>query len=203
MNALDGPPWPSTEWVSQAVREGRGWVEVGPEVPLDDGHPAAMLDFLRFLRDATTHGLQVAWRSHLGTGVPIAAIAHLPPPNGGTDLALNPAAAVWRERFRPDSFIWRQGPGFILLMDTRPGGPPRRYRLTEPDVLHVFQQLQTPRAFAEPRLEAPIAALDGARAVLKLDGLALALPVHQIRPPVVYRRTMHTFASAFDVPVES
>jgi hypothetical protein len=203
LNAVGGPPWPTADWISRLIADGEGRVDVDPEVALDDREPDATVDFLRFLRDATTQGLRVNWRARIGTGLSIASIAHLPPPSGGAGLALNPAVSAWRERFRPDAFVWRQGPGFILLMDSRPGAPRRRSRLVDAEVLSLFHDLQTPKKCPGNESRSALKALEDEHAVLELGSLVLALPVRQTRPPIVYRRAMHTFQSAFDAPGRS
>src|SRR5438132_3550007 len=174
-------------------------VDVEGEIAIDAGDPVAMLEFLRFLRDAAAARRDVLWRAKLGSGVPIASITHLPPPAGGTGLALNPAVSVWREYYRPDRFTWRSGPGFVLLLDTRPGAPPRRGHLRDPDVLQLFHQAQAPTACSAISSSAALETLESEGVLLRLGDMVLALPVRQRRPPIIYRRAMHTFESAFEI----
>jgi hypothetical protein len=173
-------------------------ITVADEVRIDSSDPPVILEFLRFLREASAARTNVSWRARLGHGVPIAAITHLPPPAGGSGIALNPAVSVWREHYRPDRFVWRAGPGFVLLLDTRPGAPPRRGHLREPDVLQLFHQAQVPTACSAIRSSAALETLQSEGVLLQLGDMVLALPVRQRRPPIIYRRAMHTFESAFE-----
>jgi hypothetical protein len=195
-SCLHGPPWPDERALAQLVSAGIGEVEVESEIPLDAALPVDTLNFLRLLRDATAVGVWVRWRARLGTGLSVTSICHLPPPSGGTGLALNPAVAAWRESFRPDRFTWRAGPGFVIITDLR-GGDVTRTRLDDRTVLAAYERLLAPTAVADIS-DAAFELLHGRAIVLRLGDVALALPVRQRRPPILYRRSIHSFQAVFE-----
>lgn len=76
------------------------------------GADGGILHFLRFLREAASHDINVVWESAGDLGCDTRLLYHLPPPAG------NPA---WRSAYRYGLFHYRVGPGFVTVTDQRRG----------------------------------------------------------------------------------
>ena len=76
---------------------------------------------VRLLAAAAAAFVPVDWtlRESLPGTIPERALCHLPPPR-------NELGRGWREAHDVGSCTYRYGPGFVLIHDTRPGGPLNR-----------------------------------------------------------------------------
>lgn len=83
-------------------------VRIPETVGADDG----ILRFLRFLREAASHDIKVAWRSTGDLGCDARLLYHLPPPAGDPS---------WRSAYRYGLCHYRVGPGFLTITDQRRG----------------------------------------------------------------------------------
>ena len=79
-------------------------VRVRETVGASDG----ILHFLRFLREAASQGVDVAWESAGDLGCDTRLLYHLPPPAG------HPS---WRSAYRYGLCHYRVGPGFVTVAD--------------------------------------------------------------------------------------
>jgi len=84
---------------------------------------------VRLLAAAAAAFVPVDWtlRAPLPDAVPGRALCHLPPPRGGGE-----AGRRWRETHDVGLCTYRYGPGFVLIHDTRPGGPLNRVHVEAP-----------------------------------------------------------------------
>ena len=197
-----GPrPWPSDEETRELVVGGIALVDVVEPVRLGDDAADDSLDFLRFLRDAMSHGLRVRWDGRLGAGLPVRAVSHLTPPAGGASLALNPAVAAWRQRFAYGRCYWRAGPDFVLVSDARAGRVAAAWTIADPVTVELFTRLMQPTAVADccgdPATARAVADLRDKDLVLQLGDRLLSLPYRMRRWPIMYRPDRHNLQMAF------
>jgi hypothetical protein len=83
-------------------------VRIRETVGADDG----LLHFLRFLREAASHGIDVVWESAGDLGCDTRLLYHLPPRAGDPS---------WRSVYRYGLCHYRVGPGFVTVTDQRRG----------------------------------------------------------------------------------
>src|ERR1700740_3363762 len=76
------------------------------------GDNDGILHFLRFLREAASHGINVVWESAGDLGCDPRLLYHLPPPAGDPS---------WRSAYRYGLCHYRVGPGFVVVTDQRHG----------------------------------------------------------------------------------
>ena len=194
--------WPSDAEVRELVAGGVALVSVVGEIRLGEDTADTSLHFLRFLRDALSHGLRVRWDGCFGAGLPVRAVSHLIPPAGGTSLALNPAVAAWRQRFAYGRCYWRAGPGFVQVSDARVSRAAASWTIADPVTVELFTRLMQPAALTEcrgdPAAARAIADLRDKELVLQLGDRLLSLPYRMRRWPVMYRRDRDDLRAAFE-----
>lgn len=108
---LTGTPYaPALDAVTGDLlwRSGVREVRIREAVGADDG----ILHFLRFLREAASHGIDVVWESAGDLGCDTRLLYHLPPPAGDRS---------WRSAYRYGLCHYRVGPGFVTVTDRRRG----------------------------------------------------------------------------------
>jgi uncharacterized protein DUF5825 len=134
---------------------------------------------VRLLAVAAATFVPVDWTlgEPLPDTVPGRALCHLPPPR-------NELGRHWREAHDGGSCTYRYGPGFVLIHDTRPGGPLNRVHV-EAGWVDTFRTLagtdRPPAAGAAADLLDQLAAHQLA---LRLDDrYAVVLPYHADRRP--------------------
>ena len=198
--------WPSDEEVRELVAGRVALVEAVGEIRLGEETPDTSLDFLRFLRDALSHGLRVRWHGRFGAGLPVRAVSHLIPPAGGASLALNPAVAAWRQRFTYGRCYWRAGPGFVQVSDARAGRAAADWTIVDPVAVELFTRLMQPTALAEccgdPAAARALADLRDKALVLQLGDRLLSLPYRMRHWPIMYRRDRDNLQAAFEARAE-
>lgn len=135
--------WPPDRQIADLVHAGIRVIELEGAVTFAGTPEGAIVRFVRFLRDATSRLVVVRW-SPEGLFLPDEfGISHLCPPN---QSAREPQALTqWRRNHRYGAFFWRQGPGFVLVKDTRPGRPVASYLIEGELDMQAFHALQTAR----------------------------------------------------------
>jgi hypothetical protein len=93
--------------------------------------PTEDLDLLRRLRDATSHTVRLRWILGGLPALPLRSCVHLVPPRCGVDDATDEHARRWQADYRYGSYFYREGPGFVMVKDVRPGAEPRRLTIDE------------------------------------------------------------------------
>jgi hypothetical protein len=99
------------------------------------GAGAGILHFLRFLREAASHGITVAWEQAGDLGCDPVLLYHLPPP------AADP---VWRAAYRYGLCHYRVGPGFLVVTDRRRGPAPTPQVLRDAAEVELLRKLDAP-----------------------------------------------------------
>ncbi|MEV6876595.1 DUF5825 family protein [Amycolatopsis sp. NPDC051128] len=134
---------------------------------------------VRLLAAAAAAFVPVDWilRESLPDTIPERAVCHLPPPR-------NELGRRWREAHDVGICTYRYGPGFVLIHDTRPGGPLNRVHV-EAGWVDTFRTLagtdRPPAGGAAADLVDQLAAYQLA---LRLDDrYAVVLPYHADRRP--------------------
>jgi hypothetical protein len=89
------------------------------------------LDLLRYLRDATGHGVRLRWRLDGVPVLPMRTHVHLVPPVDGVDAASAAYADRWAAGYRYGLYYFRRGPDFVVVKDVRPEGEPARLTIDE------------------------------------------------------------------------
>jgi hypothetical protein len=161
--------------------------DVSFEAPLPFGRGAREdLDLLRLLREATSHAVRLRWRLGGLPCYPLRTYIHLVPPSAGVDPQTTAHAREWRAGYRYGSYFYREGPGFVMVKDVRPGDEPRRLTIAEGSE-HF---LAMARASAVSDLDAAAAGtLDTAQSAELLvhhDDRLLVLPYRMRHWPVPY-----------------
>jgi hypothetical protein len=134
---------------------------------------------VRLLAVAAATFVPVDWtlRKPLPETIPGRALCHLPPPR-------NELGRRWREAHDVGSCTYRYGPGFVLVHDTRPGGPLNRVHV-EAGWVDTFRTLAG--TCLPPSHGAAVDLLDQLAAhqlALRLDDrYAVVLPYHADRRP--------------------
>lgn len=93
--------------------------------------PEEDLDLLRYLRDATGHGVRLRWRLDGVPVLPLRSHVHLVPPVEGVDAASAAYADRWTADYRYGLYYFRRGSDFVLIKDVRPDGDPARLTIDE------------------------------------------------------------------------
>ena len=147
----------------------------------DESH----LGFLRLLRDCASWGISVDWRAAHESGYPLQELVHLPPPN--EDSATRSA---WDGEYRFGKMFWRNGPGFVLVKDTRDSDRSARFTLDDPESLSVFFACQRPTdilaAATTPKEREVLLAMIEERVVFRVAESVLVLAVRARRWPIPY-----------------
>jgi hypothetical protein len=103
---------------------------------------------LSFVRELTSHGMEVDWRARLVPDSPQWWVfGHLFPPStlegpGGDELL-----ALWRSRYHVGRCFLRRGPGFVQIRDRRHGGL-RRLTIADGEYLAAIEALLADRGAA-------------------------------------------------------
>ncbi|GLY78993.1 DUF5825 family protein [Actinoallomurus iriomotensis] len=105
-------------------------VRIRETVRADDG----LLHFLRFLREAASHDIEVVWESAGDLGCDTRLLYHLPPRAGDPS---------WRSAYRYGLCHYRVGPGFVTVTDQR-RGPAVPFTLRNPQEIGLVQDLDRP-----------------------------------------------------------
>ena len=176
----DGPDaWPTLAlldrlWSAQ-VKE---LCLIGPPITIDE--TPATLDFLRFLRDARTAGLDVDWQGTVSAAIDTRSIAFLAPPTNGSD----DAATQWRDLHPASSLHWHRGPDFVVVMDMRKGdGSYIRHLIEGNRWIETFHTLEAPVTVndLDSALERRIVTeFDKLEILATASDRLLALPFHEI-----------------------
>jgi hypothetical protein len=136
---------------------------------------------VRLLAVAAAAFVPVDWtlRESLPDTIPERALCHLPPPRDDGELGRG-----WREAHDVGSCTYRYGPGFVLIHDTRPGGPINRVHV-EAGWVDTFRTLAgTDRPPAGGAAADLIDQLAAHQLALRLDDrYAVVLPYHADRRP--------------------
>jgi len=136
---------------------------------------------VRLLAAAAAAFVPVDWtlREPLPGTIPERALCHLPPPRGDGELGRR-----WCEAHDVGICTYRYGPGFVLVHDTRPGGPINRVHV-EAGWVGTFRTLAgTDRPPAGGAAADLIEQLAAHQLALRLDDrYAVVLPYHAARRP--------------------
>lgn len=162
-------------------------MDVSTGVPLVFGQSAAGdLDLLHLLREATSHVVRLRWTLAGIPRFPLRTHVHLVPPSGGVGAEAAGYAREWAAGYRYGSYYYREGPGFVMVKDVRPGDDP--LRMTIGDGAAHF--LAMARARAESDLADDTAALldtaEQAGLLIRDSGRLLVLPYLMRHWPVPY-----------------
>ncbi|WP_375764746.1 DUF5825 family protein [Archangium gephyra] len=183
--------WPSDGEIERLVALGVVEVEVPWWMELGEEQPEQSIHFVRFLRDAMSHGLRVDWRGTLTGETPAWALNHLEPPASRGEAAGRLAA--WHEGHRYGLCYWRSGPGFVLVKDFRKGEQEgARFTLDDPSALRVFAALTVPRRLGEVAMDAEEQRI---LAILREEQLALQFGEWLVGVPYRMRRWPIPFLS--------
>ncbi len=151
---------------------------IGPPIAIDE--TPATLDFLRFLRDARTAGLDVDWQGTVSAAIDTRSIAFLAPP---TNRSCG-AATQWRDLHPSGSLHWHRGPDFVVIMDMRKGdGSYIRHLIEGKRWIETFHALEAPvkRNDLSTGLERRIVAeFDKLGILATAADQLLALPFHEV-----------------------
>lgn len=130
----------------RAYQLGARFVSIEPIAVLS-GQPDASqsIPVLSFVRELTSHGMEVDWRARLVPDSPQWWVfGHLFPPSvlegpGGDELL-----ARWRSRYHVGRCFLRRGPGFVQIRDRRHGGL-RRLTIADGEYLAAIEALLADR----------------------------------------------------------
>jgi Family of unknown function (DUF5825) len=163
----------------------------GREVRITGHHVLSLSDasvpLLILLRELQSVGANVRWHGDV-SDVDINDLVHLPPPER-SPTASSPAVQWWRLRHQYGLFYYRQGPGFVSVVDRREPSEAQRYVVHDPAMLDVFRAGLGGEPAAQhesPAASAALLALRDERAVLAFGRLLLTLPCRIRRWPVRY-----------------
>jgi hypothetical protein len=135
--------WPAFSELAGLRDDGLVTVDISDDIDFVDVHRT--LEAARFtclLRDCTALGLPVLWGGR-GDAATVQRLGHLLPPARPLRGAPPGPLEHWRSSFRPGSFTWRRGAGFVTIDDRRLGRP-RRIVIGDPCLLAAFEQLAGP-----------------------------------------------------------
>jgi hypothetical protein len=100
--------------------------------------------FIRFLREALSSVLTVDWSLATPGPADVAAVCHLPPPTRAGAAAGEAASRYadrWRDEYGFGHCYYRQGPGFVQVVDVRDEADAARFLLDEPATVEAFALL--------------------------------------------------------------
>jgi hypothetical protein len=146
---------------------------------------------LILLRELQSVGAVVRWHGAVD-GLDANDLVHLPPPEplaSGSSPALSRAVQWWRLRHQYGLFYYRQGPGFVSVVDRRRPAEAQRYVVHDPaflDVLRAGLNGEPMTRHDSPAAEAAMEVLREERTVLPFGDLLVTLPCRIRRWPVRY-----------------
>lgn len=148
--------------------------------------PAEDLDLLRRLRDATSDAVRLRWILGGLPFPPLRSYVHLVPPRRGIDEATTAHARQWQNDYRYGSYFYREGPGFVMIKDVRPGDEPRRLTIDEGS--DHFLAMTRARTVAELDAAATdqLDVAEEAELLIRHENLLLTLPYRLRHWPVPY-----------------
>jgi hypothetical protein len=167
--------WPPDAQIAQLLDAGVRVIGVNGVVALGANSPEETIRFIRFLRDATSRLMVVRWTASVDLPEDESTLSHLTPPAEAADTNV---IDRWKGRHRYASFHWRQGPGFVLVKDARPGRPVARYAIDGDIDLEAFHRLQAVcrRSALPTRLATSVNGLVEAGLAMELDDWLTLLP---------------------------
>jgi hypothetical protein len=146
---------------------------------------------LVLLRELQSIGATVRWHGAVD-GLDPNDLVHLPPPEPLADESsptLSRAVEWWRLRHQYGLFYYRQGPGFVSVVDRRRPAEAQRYVVHDPamlDILRAGLVSEPISRYDSPAARAAIDALREERTVLPFGELLVTLPCRIRRWPVRY-----------------
>jgi hypothetical protein len=147
----------------------------------------ATLVFVAFLQTCVTQAVPVRWSGRMRAGLDCAPLHHLWPP---ATIAWAPeqCARAWRTDFRYGLCHYRQGPGFLLVKDSRDPDQQVHLVIDHPDLVSTFQLGRAPLPVAglsATQLEA-VEVLTAEKLVYRVGELLLTLPTRMHRWPIPF-----------------
>ncbi|MBB2947125.1 hypothetical protein FB565_006893 [Actinoplanes lutulentus] len=143
--------------------------------------PGDGLEDLRLLVAATSHVVRLTWTLDGQPDLPVDRLCHLIPPVSGTGSAARAYAKEWSSLHRYGCFHYRQGPGFVIVKDLRPGADARRMRIEDEDASGFLRMAVTSHAGElDPATRDMLADAETFGLVLRAGDSHLVLP-HRIR----------------------
>ena len=162
------------------VENGINIIQVGNHMALTVARLPSTLEFIRFLRDATGHGVRVLWGGWCDPELPLDQLVHLYPPEYTLKGPADGLVERWRQSYRYGLLYWRQGPGFIKIKDARPfPGNPVKVTFGDPRLLSAFGRLEEPvdlAAYHEDWWPSAIDTFHQTHLCFASDGMGIRLP---------------------------
>jgi hypothetical protein len=152
---------------------------------------AASAPFLILLRELQSVGANLHWHGDVEDIDPND-LVHLPPPEPSATESSpdqSPAIQWWRLRHQYGLFYYRQGPGFVSVVDRRRPAEAQRYVIHDPGMLDILRAGLEGEPIGQhdsPAAGAAMDALRDERTVLPLGQLLVTLPCRIRRWPVRY-----------------
>lgn len=180
----DGESWPSEEEIARLIKVSVSEVYIKHPITISQQDAQRSLEFIRFLRDAISYGLQIEWKSIFKKSANIRYFIHLPPPSSGIK------SRVWNREYSYGKMFWRKGPGFILIKDMRSVSKQTRYIFDDMASLEAFQNIQTPIHLSEmqysSKIKDAIHEFISEGIALQIGEYILALPYRMRNWPIPY-----------------
>lgn len=154
-------------------------------VTLDVLQPDTTLEFIAWLRDQQTEGVDVAWSADLDPRFDVTLLFHLPPPVASAGEEPD-VVRRWRAAHRPGMCYYRLGPGFIQMKDVRQAATAARFVLDTPLLTRTFTRCLRPcnlDALDPPERKAA-EVMVAERMLLRLGERVTTLPSRMRRWPV-------------------
>lgn len=152
-------------------------IDVPEEIHFDPGHPRALLEAVRFLRDCAACGVTVRWTGRCSDASIANAMTHLPPPLTPLDSQLGEQLSGWRRAYRRGVYYLRKGPGFRIVHDRRSlHQKPLRMVITDERLVDALEAGETVIDIEHSPLPAAVHHLAEAGLMMAAGGYAVTLP---------------------------
>ena len=146
------------------------FVSIEPVVDLGGrGADPDTIPALSFVRELTSHGVEVDWRARLVADSPEWWVfGHLFPPSVLEGPRGDEVAAVWRGRYHVGRCFLRRGPGFVQIRDRRHAGL-RRLTISDGGLVSVIDALLADRG-ADAVPDKAVAAFEKQHLAVRIGG---------------------------------
>lgn len=126
----------------------RGIEKITTTLFFDESNALISLNEIHFLRECASHYISVEWRLESQNPIDCLGLVHLPPPTHYSSQ-FSDWAQIWRDNYLIESLIYRKGPKYIKVKDTRQTLEAQIFELTNENETELFNIAKDPVRLSE------------------------------------------------------
>lgn len=135
------------------------------------------LEFLRFLRDCTSFGIRIKWKTIISPNIPLENLFHLYPPSYAFQVS-EETHERWKKTFEYGNLYFRKGPDFMTIKDKRISKSPLNFTIGDKTIQRTISKIITPTgnlALVDSELAA-VSLLEEHKLVMTHENTSMFLP---------------------------